>query len=469
MNYNTFINKDLRKRSIPTEKHHPRLRWGLFAIGCIAIGAVIAHTPDSDVNAENNTTNSVRTEILELQNTTTNSTGFTRLKQPLALPENPLAPVEISHSESKLNQWENIRIKSGDSLSSLFGRTNIHASQLIELMDIKSVKEHLVKIHPGEQIKLDHDFNGQLLGLHYDIDFKKSLMVERIDGRLQSTIIEHDIDARPHHATGIINDSLFLAAQAAGLSDNMTMELAAIFGWDIDFVLDIRKGDSFSVVYEQIYKNGNLIKDGNILAAEFNNQGKSYRAVRYKDPKTNKVAYFTEDGKNLRKAFLRSPVKFSHISSKFTTKRYHPVLHKYRSHKGIDYAARRGTPIRSSGEGKIIFRGKKGGYGNVVIIKHGSRYSTLYAHLSKFDRKARSGQRVKQGQIIGYVGSSGLATGPHLHYEFRVNGVHRNPLTVRFPSAKSISKQHLASFRADTSNLFAQLDVLNRNQLALNQ
>ena len=463
MNYNTFINKDLRKRNISTEKHHPVLRWGLFAAGCIAIGAVIANTGDSDPD------NTLQTELLNINESVNNSTDFTRLSQPLALPENPLTPVEISHTENKFTSWENITVKSGDSLSGIFGRIDINASQLAELMKISSVKKHLLKIIPGEQIQLDHDFNGQLLGLHYDIDFKTSLLVERSPAGLASTIIEHNIDARPHHATGIINDSLFLAAQEAGLTDNMTMELAGIFGWDIDFVLDIRKGDSFSLVYEEIYKNGKKIKDGNILAAEFINRGKSFRAVRYEDPKTKKTAYFSESGKNLRKAFLRSPVKFSYISSKFSNKRYHPVLHKYRSHKGIDYAARRGTPIRSSGEGKVIFRGKKGGYGNVVIIKHGSRYSTLYAHLSKFNRKARRWSKVKQGQIIGYVGSSGLATGPHLHYEFRVNGVHRNPLTVRFPSAKSISKQHLASFRADTTHLFAQLDVLNRNQLALNQ
>lgn len=463
MNYNTFINKDLRKRNISTEKHHPVLRWGLFAAGCIAIGAVIANTGDSA------TDDTLQTELLNINESTNNSTDFTRLSQPLALPENPLTPVEISHTESKFTNWESITVKSGDSLSGIFGRLDINASQLAELMKISSVKKHLLKIMPGEQIKLDHDFNGQLLGLHYDIDFKTSLLVERSPAGLASTIIEHNIEARPHHATGIINDSLFLAAQEAGLTDNMTMELAGIFGWDIDFVLDIRKGDSFSLVYEEIYKNGKKIKDGNILAAEFINRGKSFRAVRYEDPNTKKTAYFSENGTNLRKAFLRSPVKFSYISSKFSNKRYHPVLHKYRSHKGIDYAARRGTPIRSSGEGKVIFRGKKGGYGNVVIIKHGSRYSTLYAHLSKFDRKASRWSKVKQGQIIGYVGSSGLATGPHLHYEFRVNGVHRNPLTVRFPSAKSISKQHLASFRADTTHLFAQLDVLNRNQLALNQ
>lgn len=463
MNYNTFINKDLRKRSFVAKKRHPKLRWGLFAVGCIVIGAVIAHTPEPA------TSNAVQTELLSLNQKTSNNTLFSRLSQPLELPENPLTPVTISHIEDKFADWKSIKVKSGDSLSSLFDRANIKADQLIEFMQLKNAVKHLLKIHPGEIIKLSSDDQGTLTGLHYDINFSQSLLVERIDGELQTTTIEHNIDTRPRHASGVINDSLFLSAQKAGLNDNMTMELAAIFGWDIDFVLDIRKGDSFTVIYEEIYKNGSRVKNGNILTAEFINRGKSYRAVRYEDPKTKKTGYYTESGKNMRKAFLRSPVKFSYISSRFTNKRYHPVLHKFRSHKGVDYAARRGTPVRSSGEGKIIYRGKKGGYGNVVIVKHGSRYSTLYAHLSKFNRKARKGRRVKQGQIIGYVGSTGLATGPHLHYEFRVNGVHRNPLTVRFPSAKAISKQHLTDFKESTAHLFAQLDVLNRNQLALNQ
>lgn len=462
MNYNTFINKDLRKRSKTTEKRHPRLRWGLFAAGCIVIGAVLAHSPEPDTDAP------IQTELLNLNEKPGNNTDFSRLSQPLALPENPLSPVEISTDENKFANWESVIVKSGDSLSTLFDRVNIKADQLIEFTKLKNAVKHLLKIHPGETIQLN-SINGILTGLHYDIDFSQSLLVERIDGQLQTTTIEHNIEARPRFTSGTIEDSLFMAAQKAGLNDSMTMELAAVFGWDIDFVLDIRKGDSFTVIYEEIFKNGSRVKNGNILTAEFINRGKAYRAVRYEDPKTNKIGYYTADGRNMRKAFLRSPVKFSHISSRFTRKRYHPVLHKYRSHKGIDYAARRGTPIRSAGEGKVIFRGKKGGYGNVVIVKHGSRYSTLYAHLSKFNRKARSGRKVKQGQIIGYVGSSGLATGPHLHYEFRVNGVHRNPLTVRFPSAKSISKHHLADFKTDTAPLFAQLDVLNRNQVALNQ
>jgi len=466
VNYNTFINKDLRKKSLPTDKHHPRLRWGLFAIGCIVLSAVIAHTPESDTEAD------VRTELLNLSNDTNKDSiksGFSRLSQPLALPENPLAPVEISHYEDKFANWDSVKVKAGDSLSTLFKRNKINAAQLVEFMQLKNAVKHLLKIHPGEIIKLDRDEQGTLTGLHYDINFSQSLLVERVDGVLQTTTIEHNIDTHPRHASGTIEDSLFLAAQKAGLNDNMTMELAAIFGWDIDFVLDIRKGDSFTVIYEEIFKNGIKVKNGNILTAEFVNRGKAYRAVRYEDPKTHKTGYYTADGRNMRKAFLRSPVTFSHISSKFTTKRYHPVLHKFRSHKGVDYAARRGTPIRSSGEGKIVFRGRKGGYGRVVIVQHGSRYSTLYAHLNAFDRKARWGKRVKQGQTIGYVGSSGLATGPHLHYEFRVNGVHRNPLTVRFPSAKSISKQHLANFKEHTAPIFAQLDVLSRNQLALNQ
>lgn len=464
MNYNNFINKDFRKRYLNVEKRHPRLRWGLFAIGSILIGAVIAHTPEPEPEGS-----SVQAELLNLENSLRNNTGFSRLSQPLVLPDNPLSPVAISDLDDKFETWQSIRVKSGDSLSAIFDRANIKASQLIEFMQLKNAVKHLLKILPGETIKLNSNSEGILTGLHYDINLNQSLLIERIDGTLQSTTIEHNIVARSRHATGVINDSLFLAAQKAGLNDNMTMELAAIFGWDIDFSLDIRKGDSFSVIFEEIYKNGIRVKNGNILTAEFINKGKSYRAARYEDPKTHKTGYFSQDGKNMRKAFLRSPVKFSHISSRFTTKRYHPVLHKFRSHKGVDYAARRGTPIRSAGEGKIVYRGRKGGYGKVVIVQHGSRYSTLYAHLSNFDRKARRGRRVKQGQVIGYVGSTGLATGAHLHYEFRVNGVHRNPLTVRFPSAKAISRQHLTRYKNDTAHLFAQLDVLNRNQLALNQ
>ncbi|MCK4709006.1 MAG: LysM peptidoglycan-binding domain-containing protein, partial [Gammaproteobacteria bacterium] len=218
---------------MPTEKRHPGLRWGLFAVGCIVIGAVIAHTPDSE------NTDSIQSELLSINESTSDETGnstlFTRLSQPLALPENLLTPVVISQIKEKYADWQSVTVKSGDSLSSLFDRADITPDQLIEFMALKNAVKHLIKIHPGETIKLNSDNFGLLNGLHYDIDFSQSLLVERINGELQTTTIEHNIEARPHHLTGVINDSLFMSAQEAGLTDNMTMELAAIFGWDIDF------------------------------------------------------------------------------------------------------------------------------------------------------------------------------------------------------------------------------------------
>ena len=217
------------------------------------------------------------------------------------------------------------------------------------------------------------------------------------------------------------------------------MELANIFGWDIDFALDIRAGDHFTVIYEERFLNGEKIGNGPILAAEFVNQGRSYKAIRYSDA-GNRSDYYSPTGLSMRKAFLRTPVDFRRISSRFG-KRKHPILNRMRMHTGVDYAASRGTPIRAAGDGKVIHKGRKGGYGRTVIIQHGGRYSTLYAHMNSYRRGVYTGKRVKQGQIIGYVGSSGRATGPHLHYEFRVNGVHRNPLTVKLPSAKPINSK----------------------------
>ena len=245
------------------------------------------------------------------------------------------------------------------------------------------------------------------------------------------------------------------------------MEMAEIFGWDIDFSLDIRAGDEFLVLYEELYENGDKVGDGNILAAEFINQKKSYRAVRYENP-NGRVAYFAPDGLSMRKAFLRSPVKFGRVSSRFNLKRLHPVLHKIRAHRGVDYAAPRGTPIRASGDGKVIFVGRKGGYGRTVMLRHGSTYTTLYAHMNGYAKGVRSGRRVNQGQVIGYIGSSGLATGPHLHYEFRVRGVHRNPLTVKLPQAAPVPREHKHDFIEKTRSFVTQLDVIAKVRLASN-
>lgn len=448
-------------------RRHPWLRWTVFSVGSIVLGAVVANTSEPKITSKSDVTD----EITEITAVKAENENISRLSLTLPLPEKELSAIESFESAEQVTQiaWQTLKVKSGDSLSALFDHARIKPAQLMALLDLGESVKPLLTLHPGETIQIHRDDDGRLLGLRYDTDHTQTLHIERENDQLHVVTIDHDIEARPKHAAGIIKESLFMSGQQAGISDNLIMELAGIFGWDIDFVLDIREGDRFSIVYEEIYKNGSKLKDGNILAAEFINQGKTYRAARYVDPQSQKTGYYAPDGKNLRKAFLRSPVKFSHISSKFSLKRYHPLLHKFRSHKGVDYAARRGTPVSSSGDGKIVFKGKKGGYGNVVIVKHGSRYSTLYAHLSRFAKKIYVGRRVKQGEIIGYVGSTGLATGPHLHYEFLVNGVHRNPLRVRFPSAKPISKNHLLAFREQTDPLFSQLDVIERNLLAFNQ
>jgi murein DD-endopeptidase MepM/ murein hydrolase activator NlpD len=302
-------------------------------------------------------------------------------------------------------------------------------------------------------LKLDE--NKQIHELTYEIDSRNSLHISRRGGMYLASLINREYKTSITSATGKINQSLYIDAQNAGLSDNLIMELVGIFGWDIDFALDIRKGDNFSILFEEHYLDGKKVRSGNILAAEFTSQGNTYQAVRYTDSKGH-TDYYSPDGRSMRKAFLRTPVDFKRISSRFG-KRKHPVLNRMRAHKGVDYAASSGTPIRSTGNGKIIFRGKKGGYGNTIVIRHGGKYSTLYAHMKSFRKGLRTGSSVRQGDIIGFVGKSGLATGPHLHYEFRVNGVHKNPLTVRLPAAEPINTAYKKEFQKTAEQLLAQL------------
>lgn len=356
-----------------------------------------------------------------------------------------------------------VKVKSGDTLAAIFDRVGLSATQLANLG--KATKP-MTQLLPGEKLIFTLDQKNTLLELRQELSPVVANELKRGEnGDYQFRRVEKPVETRIAYASGTINDSLFLAGQKAGLSDSLVMELAAIFGWDIDFALDIRQGDGFTAVYEERYLDGNKIENGAILAAEFVNRGKSYRALRYEN-EAGHVSYYSPEGLSLRKTFLRTPVEFSRISSRFNPNRKHPLLNRIRAHRGVDYAAPRGTPIRATGDGKVILRGKKGGYGRAVVIQHGSSYTTLYGHLSKFQRNVKRGSRVRQGQIIGYVGSSGLATGPHLHYEFRVNGVHRNPLTVKFPTAAPIDKRYRDDFKAKTATLVAQLEQLRRVQLA---
>jgi murein DD-endopeptidase MepM/ murein hydrolase activator NlpD len=360
-------------------------------------------------------------------------------------------------------KWQTITVKKGDNLSKLFHRMNINTKELHKIVRLGKPTKTLNLISPGEELKFLL-IDNKLSELIYEIDDSHALHITRKDEQFVAKTITTELDKRIAHATGVVQSSLYMAAQEAGIPGSMTMELANIFDWDIDFVLDVHTGDRFSIIFEEYYLDGEKISYGDILAAEFVNQGNIYRAVRYTD-NNDHADYYTPDGSNMRKAFLRNPVDASRISSGFG-KRYHPILNRMRDHNGVDYAAPTGTPIKATGDGKIIHMGRKGGYGNTVIVQHGGKYQTLYAHLSGFAKGLQKGSRVQQGEIIGYIGKTGLATGPHLHYEFQVNGEHRNPLTVKLPGAAPITALQKLDFRLNTQGYITLLDTLSKTAIA---
>ncbi len=373
-------------------------------------------------------------------------------------------PVPDSISNPSLIQTQ-IKIRPGHSLSTIFRLKHLSHQDLYRIMQKNKQSRALRYLQPGHQLVIESDTLGQVHALRYEIDKLQTLKVSRIDNDFIIETVKKPVEKRVNYAQGQIKSSLFEAGKQAGLSDVLVMEMAAIFGWDIDFALDIREGDTFSVLYEEQYVAGKKYQNGTILAAEFTTRGKTFKAIRFTDS-SGHSNYYTPKGLSMRKAFLRTPVDFRRISSRFG-RRHHPVLNRMKMHKGVDYAARRGTPIHASGDGKVVFKGRKGGYGRVVILQHGSRYQTLYAHMNGFKRGLRVGRYVKQGQTIGYVGSSGRATGPHLHYEFRVNGVHRNPLTVRLPNAAPINKRYKKDFLAYAGRMLSQLETHKTVQIAL--
>lgn len=345
----------------------------------------------------------------------------------------------------------------GDSLDYLFRRNDLSIADLSVIMKQDLARKHLRLIKPGDEIQVTHE-GDTILNLSREIDFARSFEVERTaDKGYSAKLIEHAIEARQIEASGVIKDSLFLSAADAGISERTIMNLAGIFAWDIDFVLDIRSGDTFRIIVEELWRDGEQVAEGDILAAEFVNQGEKFQAILYRSP-DSQSSYFSPDGRNMRKAFLRAPLSFSRVSSNFNPNRRHPVLNTLRAHKGVDYAAPSGTPVKAAGDGKVIFRGVKGGYGKVIILQHGGNITTLYAHMSRFDRSARNGMRVRQGSVIGYVGQSGLATGPHLHYEYRKNGAHMNPRTVKLPDAAPIDPALKADFVTKAAPLLANLN-----------
>lgn len=356
-----------------------------------------------------------------------------------------------------------LEIKSGDTLDKLFRHHQLDLGHLAAIARLDEAKTQLRRIKPGDVFEITHA-DGELVSMYSVLNLTSALEVNRDDTGFVASIVERPIEKRKRMAYGVIETSLYESGTTAGMSDKLIMNVAGIFAWDVDFVLDIRSGDNFYIQWEEIWQDDEFVTDGEIIAAEFNNNGRTNRAIRFVDD-SGRTDYFTPDGHSVRKAFLRSPVDFR-VSSSFNPNRRHPVLKTVRPHRGVDYAAPSGTPIKASGDGKVIYRGVKSGYGNVVILQHGGNITTLYAHMSRFVGKVRNGSRVRQGQTIGYVGATGLVTGAHLHYEYRINGVHRNPRTVKLPQADPIADKYRQEFLAASGPILEELEHFKRTQVA---
>ncbi len=357
-------------------------------------------------------------------------------------------------------------VKKGDTLSAIFGRLKLDTREMYRLLGDRGAKKKLSRLRPGQELQFRVDADKRVQSLAYRIDDVTTLRLSRDSDGFSSELLKEQLTRRLTSTTGEIHSSLFQAGQKAGLSNALIMQMVEVLGWDIDFAIDIRSGDGFTVIYEQLFNGrGDNVGEGHIVAVSFTNQNREIRAVRYTDP-SGHADYYSDDGYSMRKAFLRTPVNFSRISSRFSRGRYHPVLNRIRAHKGVDYAAPVGTPVKATGDGTVSFKNWKGGYGRTVVIQHGGKYTTLYAHLSRYAKGLRPGKRVRQGQVIGFVGKSGLATGPHLHYEFRVRNQHRDPLRVRLPKANPIAAEYRKDFIRKTKPLLAQLEHLRHTQLA---
>jgi murein DD-endopeptidase MepM/ murein hydrolase activator NlpD len=374
---------------------------------------------------------------------------------PLALPRmdpatvKPLVPVE---------QWQTVQVQPGQTLADIFLAQGLSMTDLQHVIDGAGSTKVFHQIKPGQEFQFLVSSDHVLKGVRFDKD-EANIATLRLDGASpQLTTQTRDVQRREHIAHGLIDGSLFGAASKAGMSNAMVLKLAEVFKFDIDFVQDLRVGDNFTVVYDDVYSDGSFLREGDIVAAEFMNQGKRYTAYRYKNT-DGKYSYFSEEGRPLTGSFLRIPVDFTRISSQFSAGRMHPILGKMRAHKGVDYAAPTGTPIHAAGDGVVKFRGWMNGYGNFVVIQHNATISTAYGHMSRF-ANLRVGQRVSQGSTIGFVGMTGLATGPHLHYEFRVNNQQRDPQTVTLPKPEPLPAAQLAKFKKEV--VAPQLARLNR-------
>ncbi|GMR06384.1 MAG: peptidoglycan DD-metalloendopeptidase family protein [Gammaproteobacteria bacterium] len=366
--------------------------------------------------------------------------------------------------EKSPDLWKSSTIRKGDTLYIILKRFNLNVAAAT-LVARSGNSDQLVRLTPGRTLHILSSDGSSSDAFIYENSPLTWIYASKNGSSYDISSKKLPTTAHIRKVKGEVISSLYAAAKVVGISDTLTMNMTEIFGWDIDFAINVQPGDRFKLIFEDVYVDGSKKTHGDILAAEFINNGKTYRAIAHRDD-DGVLRYYSPDGRSMQKTFLRTPVKFSRVSSRFSRARYHPVLKRTRAHKGVDYAAGRGTPVRATATGRIAFAGRKGGYGNAVVISHGSTYSTLYAHMSSFSRGIAKGSKVKQGQVIGRVGSTGLASGPHLHYEFRVNGKYVNPLTFRQPVSKPIQQSQKADFERSARYWEEQLDTIDSLNIA---
>lgn len=399
--------------------------------------------------------------------------------RPLTLPEqhfvvteDALAPAGIgdelaeSGNDESLTptvDWKQVEVQPGQTLERIFRELGLSARLLHDVVNASEKTQQLARIRPGDEFAFDIDEEEGFRSLRAEFDEESWLFVERTDNGIEARTEPRELEYRVVETQGTITTSLYRAAQQAELSDNLTMRLASIFGWDIDFALEIRGGDRFALIYEQVWRDGEYLRDGPILAARFVNQGETFEAVRF--DAGDGPDYFAPDGRPMRQAFLRAPLNFTRVTSDFNPRRFHPVTRRTQPHNGTDYGAPTGTPVWASGDGRVIRSSYNNRNGNYIFIRHGNNIETRYLHLSR--RHVNVGDRVQQGETIGRVGATGMATGPHLHYEFLVNGAHRNPRTVDLPPADPLPEDLMEKFQAQGRPLLARLDEVEQPQLLL--
>ncbi|MDK8465485.1 peptidoglycan DD-metalloendopeptidase family protein [Marinobacter sp. SS13-12] len=460
-------------------KMFPKTHITIAAATSVVIAAAILMSPSANVEANR------MAYALDLDEGTVSESGSRPAKQAKSndkpapdsevstatkepeLPEALDTAAAIAEASEPELQWQEYKIKSGDTLSSLFGKAGFNDGIMLSVIHGDGEADKLQRLYAGETISFATDDAGELTAVDLQRNLLESLRVEKTEDGFKGETVVREPDVKPAFASGIIDGSLYVAAREAGMSDRLAMEMAGIFGWNIDFVYDVRKGDRFEVVYEELYLDGEKFDTGNIISARFVNQGKDVIALQYTDS-SGDTDYYSPDGSSMRKAFLRTPIS-ARVSSSFNLQRRHPVLDVVRPHEGTDYAAPPGTPIKAAGHGRVQFAGWKGGYGRTVILKHGDNITTLYAHMSRLGKGIKTGTRVKQGDTIGHVGSSGMVTGPHLHYEFRVNGSPRNSRTVKLPDAKPVPQSEMARFKKHANQQVAKFELFRQDyqQLAL--